>query len=94
MRVATVQADGQRIAAVLVYYECQDGSGRTLFRDLRGEDNNRLGVSPRKGRALLFFLAMTVKKTLNIKVSSICIGKNLIDGTNFCSHLISPLFQM
>ena len=57
---ATVQAGGQRIATVLVYLdECEDGcSGRTLFRDLRGEDNTRLGVSAKKGRALLFFPAM------------------------------------
>ena len=55
---ATIEAGGQRIATLLVYLdECQDG--RTLFRDLRGKDGKRLGVSPKKGRALLFFPAIT-----------------------------------
>ena len=54
---------GQRIATVLVYLdnECQNGSGRTLFRDLIGNNanNSRLAVSPKIGRALLFFPAIT-----------------------------------
>jgi hypothetical protein len=51
---ATPEAGGQRIATLLVYLDdCEDG--RTLFRDLRGVDNQRLGVSPKKGKALLFF---------------------------------------
>ena len=59
---ATIEAGGQRIATLLVYLdECQDGSGRTLFRDLRGKDKKRLGVSPKKGRALIFFPAITTQ---------------------------------
>lgn len=55
---ATLEAGGQRIATLLIYLnDCENG--RTLFRDLRGEDNQRLGVSPRKGRALLFFPCIT-----------------------------------
>ena len=56
-----MDAGGQRIATLLVYLDdCQDGSGRTLFRDLRGgKDGKRLGASPKKGRALLFFPAIT-----------------------------------
>ncbi len=59
---ATIEAGGQRIATLLVYLdECQDG--RTLFRDLRGKDGKRLGVSPKTGRALLFFPAITAATT-------------------------------
>ena len=55
---ATPDAGGQRIATLLVYLnECEDG--RTLFRDLKGAHGQRLGVSPRIGRALLFFPSMT-----------------------------------
>ena len=55
---ATPAAGGQRVATCLVYLnECE--GGRTLFRDLRGEDGRRLGVSPEKGRALLFFPSVT-----------------------------------
>jgi hypothetical protein len=62
MEEASEEAGGQRIATLLVYLdESQDGSGRTLFRDLRGKDNKRLGVSPKKGRALLFFPAITTQ---------------------------------
>lgn len=62
---ATLEVGGQRIATLLVYLddECQDGSGRTLFRDLLGHDGKRLGVVPKKGRALLFFPAITETKT-------------------------------
>lgn len=50
---------GQRVATVLVYLnECDDG-GRTVFRHLVGPDNQRLAVSPRRGRALLFFPSAT-----------------------------------
>mmetsp|Transcript_31388 Transcript_31388/g.66851 ORF Transcript_31388/g.66851 Transcript_31388/m.66851 type:complete len:375 (-) Transcript_31388:192-1316(-) len=55
---ATPEAGGQRVATLLVYLdECDDG--RTLFRDLQGEDDKRLGVSPKRGRALLFFPSLT-----------------------------------
>jgi hypothetical protein len=55
---ATPDAGGQRIATLLIYLnECENG--RTLFRDLRGEFHQRLAVSPRQGRALLFFPAVT-----------------------------------
>ena len=67
MEEATPEAGGQRIATILVYLdECQVGSGRTLFRDLRGENNQRLGISPKKGRALLFFPAITDTETASI----------------------------
>lgn len=58
---ATPDVGGQRIATLLVYLdECgDDGGGRTVFRDLRGENDQRLAVSPKKGRALLFFPAVT-----------------------------------
>ena len=67
---ATVDAGGQRIATLLVYLDdnCQDGSGRTLFRDLRGggkDGKQRLGVSPKKGRALLFFPAISTTEDDN-----------------------------
>ena len=57
---------GQRIATVLVYLdnECLNGSGRTLFRDLIGNDANRLAVSPKIGRALLFFPAITGQQSI------------------------------
>ena len=52
---ATLEAGRQRIATLLVYLDdCQDGSGRTLFRDLRegvgggGKSEQRLGASPKK----------------------------------------------
>jgi hypothetical protein len=65
---ATVDAGGQRIATLLVYLDdCQDGSGRTLFRDLRGggkDGKQRLGVSPKKGRALLFFPAISTTASI------------------------------
>jgi hypothetical protein len=55
---ATQEAGGQRISTLLIYLnDCENG--RTLFRDLRGKDSQRLGVSPRKGRALLFFPSIT-----------------------------------
>lgn len=55
---ANFEAGGQRIATVLVYLnDCENG--RTLFRDLRGANNHRLAVSPKKGRALLFFPSVT-----------------------------------
>jgi len=64
MEEATPEVGGQRIATLLVYLdECQNGSGRTLFRHLRGKDNKRLGVSPKKGRAMLFFPAITQANT-------------------------------
>ena len=65
---ATVEAGGQRIATCLVYLNECDG-GRTLFRDLRGEDGNRLGVSPKKGRALLFFPCVTGTSALGLGVN-------------------------
>ena len=66
---ATMDAGGQRIATLLVYLDdCQDGSGRTLFRDLRGGGKDgkqcRLGVSPKKGRALLFFPAISTTASI------------------------------
>lgn len=49
---------GQRVATLLVYLtslEKEEG-GATLFRDLRGEGNDKyLRVQPKKGMALLFF---------------------------------------
>lgn len=58
MDVATPDAGGQRIATCLVYLdECDNG--RTIFRDLVGDDNKRLAVSPKTGRALLFFPSAT-----------------------------------
>ncbi|OEU08285.1 hypothetical protein FRACYDRAFT_250074 [Fragilariopsis cylindrus CCMP1102] len=74
---------GQRIATVLVYLdnECQHGSGRTLFRDLIGNNanNSRLAVSPKIGRALLFFPAITTgeqsaKSTTNTNINSNAFG--------------------
>lgn len=53
---ATFEAGGQRVATCLVYLDdCAGGGGRTLFRDLLGVDDRRLAVTPKKGRALLFF---------------------------------------
>jgi 2OG-Fe(II) oxygenase superfamily len=49
---------GQRIATLLVYLTSLDkgDGGATLFRDLRGEgDDKYLRVQPKKGMALLFF---------------------------------------
>ena len=55
---ANLEAGGQRIATILLYLnDCENG--RTLFRDLRGWNGRRLAVSPRKGRALLFFPSVT-----------------------------------
>ena len=74
---------GQRIATVLVYLdnECQNGSGRTLFRDLIGNNanNSRLAVSPKIGRALLFFPAITTgeqsaKSTNNTNINTNAFG--------------------
>lgn len=60
---ATPEAGGQRVATLLVYLdECVNG--RTLFHDLMGVDNKRLAVSPKRGRALLFFPAATGTTTL------------------------------
>lgn len=78
---------GQRIATLLVYLdECRDG--RTLFRDLRGSNNKRLGVSPQKGRALLFFPAITKptmlsESALNIDFGDprLTFGSTYFDGT-------------
>ncbi|KAL9186440.1 hypothetical protein ACHAXT_005678 [Thalassiosira profunda] len=54
---------GQRVATLLLYLnDCENG--RTLFRDLRGKNNQRLAVSPVKGRVLLFFPSMTGTTTL------------------------------
>mmetsp|Transcript_18451 Transcript_18451/g.26028 ORF Transcript_18451/g.26028 Transcript_18451/m.26028 type:complete len:364 (+) Transcript_18451:148-1239(+) len=59
----TADAGGQRIATCLVYLdECDDG--RTIFRDLLGSDNCRLAVSPKIGRALLFFPSATGRTRL------------------------------
>ena len=56
--MATPESGGQRIATVLVYLdECDNG--RTIFRDLLGDSNCRLSVSPKRGRALLFFPSAT-----------------------------------
>jgi hypothetical protein len=55
---ATPAVGGQRVATLLVYLDECDG-GRTLFRGLRGGDGKRLGVSPKRGRALLFFPSST-----------------------------------
>jgi hypothetical protein len=70
---STMIAGGQRIATCLVYLdECDNG--RTIFRDLIGDDgssgdttktndndhnNRRLAIRPKIGRALLFFPAVT-----------------------------------
>mmetsp|Transcript_22830 Transcript_22830/g.40712 ORF Transcript_22830/g.40712 Transcript_22830/m.40712 type:complete len:366 (+) Transcript_22830:212-1309(+) len=61
---ATQDAGGQRIATLLVYLDECCNNGRTVFRDLRGENNQRLAVSPKRGRALLFFPAVTGSTTL------------------------------
>jgi len=82
---ATPEAGGQRVATLLVYLdECEDG--RTLFRDLRGKDNKRLGVSPKKGRALLFFPAMTTSST------TLSESATLADEQNTQQHQQQPTF--
>ena len=82
---ANPHAGGQRIATLLVYLnDCENG--RTLFRDLRGGDNQRLGVAPRKGRALLFFPAITGSTALCdtaaiLDLPQKTFGDTIFDGT-------------
>ena len=61
---ATLEAGGQRVATVLVYLtDCEGGGGQTLFRDLKTNDGRRLAVTPKLGRALLFFPSVIKSQT-------------------------------
>ncbi|GMH93626.1 hypothetical protein TrST_g2919 [Triparma strigata] len=61
---ATLEAGGQRVATVLVYLtDCEGGGGQTLFRDLKMNDGRRLAVTPKLGRALLFFPSVIKSQT-------------------------------
>ena len=82
--VATSENGGQRIATLLIYLNECDG-GRTLFRDLVGDENARLGVEPKKGRALLFFPSVTGSTALGdaalVADSGATFGGELFDNT-------------
>ena len=82
--VVTSENGGQRIATLLIYLNECDG-GRTLFRDLVGDNNMRLGVEPTKGRALLFFPPVTGDTVLGdaalIADSGATFGGELFDNT-------------
>ena len=55
-----------------------------MFRDLRGENNQRLGISPIKGRALLFFPAITDTETASILTTedgAFAFGNLYVDNT-------------
>ncbi|KAL7552777.1 hypothetical protein ACHAWF_016021 [Thalassiosira exigua] len=79
---ATPGAGGQRAATLLVYLDGCRG-GRTLFRDLRGRDGRRLAVSPRKGRALLFFPSVTGTTTLSEAASAADSPRETFGGAHF-----------
>lgn len=76
----TPDCGGQRVATCLIYLDqdCDDGGGgRTVFRHLIGNDGKRLAVSPKVGRALLFFPAVT-GETMS---SEVAFGERLFDDT-------------
>lgn len=74
--VATSKNGGQRIATLLVYLNECDG-GRTLFRDLVGDENARLGVEPKQGRALLFFHLLRAARRWETPLLSLILAPHL-----------------
>ena len=62
-QAATAAAGGQRVGTVLLYLDDCDG-GYTVFKDLEGHDGRRLTVKPQRGRALIFFPAVTGETAL------------------------------
>mmetsp|Transcript_3724 Transcript_3724/g.10579 ORF Transcript_3724/g.10579 Transcript_3724/m.10579 type:complete len:380 (+) Transcript_3724:149-1288(+) len=83
--LATPENGGQRVATLLIYLNECDGGGRTLFRDLVGDNTMRLGVKPKKGRALLFFPSVTGNTALGdsalVADSGVTFGGELFDRT-------------
>lgn len=66
---ANPHAGGQRIATLLVYLnDCENG--RTLFRDLRGGDNRRLGVASAKERKSITLLSCHYRKYCALRYCS------------------------